>query len=92
MSVPLTFVAFDILRINGCDLTEESYNERRRILEGLNLSGPSWTTSETFDDGQALFAAVCKLGFEGVVAKNSMSRRTSGAGSRSRIRRTGVAT
>jgi ATP-dependent DNA ligase len=43
-------------------------------LEELRLDGPSWTTSETFEDGPALFDAVCKLGLEGVVAKRLSSR------------------
>ena len=43
-------------------------------LERQALEGRAWTTSETFDDGPALFAAVCKLGLEGVVAKNATSR------------------
>ena len=34
---------------------------------------PAWTTSETFDDGRALYIAVCELRFEGVVAKNHWS-------------------
>jgi ATP-dependent DNA ligase len=33
----------------------------------------AWATSEIFADGCALFTAVCKLGFEGVVAKNHSS-------------------
>jgi ATP-dependent DNA ligase len=37
------------------------------------LDGPAWTVQETFDDGVALFEAVCGLGFEGVVAKNHLS-------------------
>jgi len=70
MSIPLTFVIFDVLRSKGVDLTERSYRDRRQKLERLSLNGPAWTTSETFDDGRALFEAVCRLGFEGVVAKN----------------------
>ncbi|MDQ3671980.1 MAG: hypothetical protein M3364_06030 [Actinomycetota bacterium] len=34
------------------------------------MDGLAWTTSETFDDGRALFTAVCELGLEGFVAKN----------------------
>jgi hypothetical protein len=49
------------------------YAERRRQLERLGLDASAWTTSETFDNGQALFTAVCELGFEGVVAKNHSS-------------------
>ena len=51
MSVPLTFVIFDLLRHKGVDLTTRPYKERRRKLERLKLDGPTWTTSETFDDG-----------------------------------------
>ena len=42
-------------------------------LDLLKLDGAAWTTSETFDDGRALFTAVCNLGFEGVIAKNHSS-------------------
>ena len=73
MSIPLTFVIFDLLTHKGVDLTTRPYSERRRRLERLKLDGPAWTTSETFDDGRALFTAVCELGFEGVVAKNHSS-------------------
>jgi len=71
-SVSLTFVIFDLHR-DGVDLTGRPYVERRRELEELQLDGSAWTTSETFDDGRALFTAVCELGFEGVVAKNHSS-------------------
>jgi len=73
MSVPLTFVIFDVLRHKGLDLTARPYSERRRKLERLGLEGSAWATVETFEDGAALFTAVCKLGFEGVVAKNHSS-------------------
>jgi bifunctional non-homologous end joining protein LigD len=69
----MTFVVFDVLRRDGVDLTSQPYLERRQELEGLSLDGPAWTTCERFDDGRALFTAVCKLGFEGVVAKNHSS-------------------
>ena len=39
----------------------------------LGLDGPSWTTCEAFEDGRALYAAVCELGYEGVVAKDRAS-------------------
>jgi len=73
MSIPLTFVIFDVLRSKGVDMTERPYRDRRRKLERLLLNGNAWTTSETFDDGHALFEAVCRLGFEGVVAKSHTS-------------------
>jgi bifunctional non-homologous end joining protein LigD len=72
-SVPITFVVFDLLGRDGVDLTDRPYDERRRELVGLGLDGPAWTTSETFDDGRVLFEAVCRLGYEGVVAKSHAS-------------------
>ena len=47
----------------------QPYIERRRQLEALDLNGIYWRTPETFDDGAALFEAVCERGLEGVVAK-----------------------
>ena len=48
------------------------------MLDGLALNGTAWTTPETFEDGLALFAAVCEYGLEGVVAKKLSSRYRSG--------------
>jgi bifunctional non-homologous end joining protein LigD len=73
MSVPMTFVIFDLLRGDGVDFTRRPYLERRHELEGQKLDGAAWTTCERFDDGRALFTAVCELGFEGVVARNYSS-------------------
>jgi bifunctional non-homologous end joining protein LigD len=73
MSVALTFVIFDLLRRDGIDLTSSPYTERRKELEKLELDGPAWTTCERFEDGRALFSAVCQLGLEGVVAKSHSS-------------------
>ena len=73
-SVPVTFIAFDLLRIDGTDLCDRSYAERRDLLVSLGLDGPRWATSETFEDGKALFRSVCGLGLEGVVAKKHSER------------------
>jgi bifunctional non-homologous end joining protein LigD len=73
-SVPITFVIFDLLGCDSTDLTRQTYEERRHELVKLGLDGPSWTTCEAFDDGRALFAAVCELGYEGVVAKEQGSQ------------------
>ena len=78
MSVPMTFVIFDVLQRDGDDLTAEPYVSRRTALQELRLDGPSWTTSETFEDGPALFDSVRSLGLEGVVAKRLSSRYRAG--------------
>jgi bifunctional non-homologous end joining protein LigD len=47
----------------------EPYHTRRGQLEFLNLNGFFWRTPEVFDDGTALFEAVCERELEGIVAK-----------------------
>ncbi len=73
-SVAVTFVIFDLLRLDGEDMTSHPYAERRTRLEALELNGPYWQTPETFDDGATLFEAVCAHELEGVVAKKRGSR------------------
>src|SRR3954451_11966885 len=41
-SISVTFVAFDVLSIEGQDLRLKPYRERRAILESLRLEGPCW--------------------------------------------------
>jgi bifunctional non-homologous end joining protein LigD len=73
--VPATFLAFDVLYLDGRSLVDEPYTERRRVLESLNLSGPSWQTPPQFDGGgEAILAASKQQGLEGVLAKRLDSR------------------
>jgi len=68
-AVPLTFVAFDVLWLDG-DVTACPYEDRRSLLAGLGLAGPAWCTSPSYvGAGAALFAACTRLGLEGLVAK-----------------------
>jgi bifunctional non-homologous end joining protein LigD len=52
--IPLTFMVFDVLSVDGRDLRMKPYRERRRILERLPLTGQHWRVPEAFDDGNAL--------------------------------------
>jgi len=72
--IVVTYVVFDLLRLDGRDLTGAPYFERRAELQALNLNGVYWQTPETLDDGPALFEAVCAHGLEGVVAKRRAGR------------------
>jgi bifunctional non-homologous end joining protein LigD len=67
-------VIFDLLSVDGRDLTEAPYSARRARLEALDLNGVHWQTPETFDDGEALFEAVCAHELEGIVAKRGTGR------------------
>jgi bifunctional non-homologous end joining protein LigD len=68
-SIPLLFVAFDVLEVDGEPIVGQPYRERRAILEALPLGSGPWCVAPVLDGGEALFAAVCRQGLEGVVAK-----------------------
>lgn len=70
---PAQFIAFDLLFLDG-DRTDLPFEERRRLLESLELSGPVVVTDLVPEAGEALFEAVEEQGLEGVVAKRSGSR------------------
>ena len=70
--VPAVYMVFDLLRLDGRDLTQESLEKRRQILHGLELNG-AWQVPPQYDDGAMLFEATLEQGLEGVVSK----RRTS---------------
>ncbi|MFN0146091.1 MAG: DNA ligase D [Dehalococcoidia bacterium] len=68
--VPAAFMIFDLLYLDGHSLMPLPYRERRRLLEALDLEGPSWKTPASHPgDGQAMYAASKAQGLEGVVAK-----------------------
>jgi bifunctional non-homologous end joining protein LigD len=68
---PVSFVAFDLLYIDGRMITDDTYDERRARLEALHLAGETFTTTETFRDvpGRDILDAATANGLEGVVAK-----------------------
>ena len=66
---PVTFMAFDLLRRYGVDLTGRAYVERRATLDRWLGEQPGWTVSPFFDDGPATLTAAREHGLEGVVAK-----------------------
>ncbi len=70
---PVTYLAFDVLRLYGVDLTGRPFAERRATLERLEVAGPHWTVSPLFDDGPATAQAAKENGLEGVVAKRLSS-------------------
>jgi bifunctional non-homologous end joining protein LigD len=71
---PVTYVAFDLLRDYGVDLTGRPWAERRETLDRFAEQRPEWTVSPSFDDGPATEAAARAHGLEGVVAKRLDSR------------------
>ncbi|CAA9497337.1 MAG: DNA_ligase_IV_Ku-like, partial [uncultured Solirubrobacterales bacterium] len=72
---PVAYMAFDLLHLDGRPTIDLPYAERRELLEGLGLEGPSWRTPAFHPgDGQALLEASREQGLEGIVAKRLDSR------------------
>jgi len=74
--VPVSYLAFDLLCLDGTPLLDLPYAERRPLLDGLGLDGRHWQTPPSFTDvaGADLLAVARQQGLEGVVAKRLTSR------------------
>jgi bifunctional non-homologous end joining protein LigD len=71
--VPVTLMVFDLLRLDGADLTGEPLVRRRERLAEL-LDGAAWQVPAAYDDGQMLHEATRQQGLEGIVSKRLSSR------------------
>jgi bifunctional non-homologous end joining protein LigD len=73
--VPVVYVVFDLLHLDGHSLLELPYAQRREQLLGLALDGPHWQTpAHHVGNGAALLDAVRGKALEGIVAKRLDSR------------------
>jgi bifunctional non-homologous end joining protein LigD len=73
-SVPVTYMVFDLLHLDGRSTLALPYLERRRLLDGLELAGDHWTVSPSHEGpGADLLRAARGGGLEGVVAKRADS-------------------
>jgi bifunctional non-homologous end joining protein LigD len=70
---PVTLLVFDVLQVDGEDVTGLPHHRRREVLEQLGLSGPHWQVPPAYDDGQALWEATKAQGLEGIVSKRRSS-------------------
>lgn len=73
-AVPVAFVAFDVLRVGGRDVTGRPLRERREVLEELAAGaaapgGPAVQVSPVFPHGADVLQATLAQGLEGAVAK-----------------------
>lgn len=64
-----SFVAFDILRLGGRDLTTLPQSQRRDLLVANTVPSDRLMITPATDDGEALMTATASIGFEGVIAK-----------------------
>jgi bifunctional non-homologous end joining protein LigD len=73
VTVPVTYMIFDLLFYDGQDYTGLPYLARRERLEELDLAGARWMVPPSFGDGPATEAAARENHLEGVVAKRTDS-------------------
>jgi bifunctional non-homologous end joining protein LigD len=67
---PATFLAFEVLHLDGRATLDLAYAVRRELLEELELEGPDWRTPRNFvGQAEAVLASTAERGLEGVVAK-----------------------
>jgi bifunctional non-homologous end joining protein LigD len=74
--VPVTYLAFDLLHLDGRSLLDEPYQQRRAQLSALGLTGARWQTPPSFtsEAGPDVQAVSVQHGLEGIVAKRLASR------------------
>ena len=75
-----SYIAFDLLSLEGDDLRQRPLEERRNALSRLVHGVDSIQFSESVEaEGATVFAHACALGLEGIVSKRVHSRYRSGA-------------
>jgi len=75
---PLVYFAFDLLELDGKDLTGLPLVERKAKLKTLigkiEKSSPIQFSDHVTGNGQKVFDAMCRGGFEGIIAKKADAR------------------
>jgi bifunctional non-homologous end joining protein LigD len=74
--VPVSYLAFDVLWLDGRPLLDEPYARRRGLLESLGLDGSRWQVPPSFvgESGADIQAVSRQQHLEGVMAKRLSSR------------------
>lgn len=74
--VPVTYVAFDVLWLDGRALLDEPYARRRELLESLGLEGGRWQVPPAFvgESGADIQAVSLQQHLEGIMAKRLSSK------------------
>jgi bifunctional non-homologous end joining protein LigD len=85
---PVTYLAFDVLQLDGRPLTALPYSERRALLTSIFPNGSGWLCPPNFpgEDVDDVLTASAANGLEGVVAKRLDSRYEAGARARSWVK------
>ena len=71
---PVTYVAFDLLHINGKDIIKDQLEIRKKTLHSLIEEGPHLLYGDHVENhGVQYYSQALKLGFEGTVGKEKHS-------------------
>ncbi|RNL78671.1 non-homologous end-joining DNA ligase [Nocardioides marmorisolisilvae] len=70
---PVTLLVFDLLALDGEDLTRQPFESRRQALENLGLNDVAWQVPPTYENGAVLLEAAEAQGLEGIVSKKLTS-------------------
>src|SRR5207253_2744473 len=75
----MTYFAFDLLHLDGHDLSGARLVERKQALEALvgplvDARSPIQISDHVDGEGEALFAQASRLGLEGIVSKKADAR------------------
>ncbi len=78
-TVPVVYCVFDLLEVDGEDLTARPLVERRARLTGLLRPSPALEHAEAWrEDSELRFAQACRAGWEGLIAKRADSAYVAG--------------
>lgn len=81
--IPVVYMVFDLLYLDGKDLTGLPLEERRRLMEETVVPSEQIQVSPSTEGaGTALFAAAAEQGLEGIMAKRLASKYVPGARSK----------
>lgn len=75
-----TYYAFDLLQLDGRDLTDVALAQRKQLLAALLTAAPAPIRycDHVHDDGPRVLSAACKLGARGVLSKRADAPHRSG--------------
>ena len=80
----LVFQAFDLLHLDGHDLSKAPLRERKRVLRqlvaagGFDADSPLRYSDHIEGNGPAFFEQACALGLEGIISKRADARYSAG--------------
>jgi bifunctional non-homologous end joining protein LigD len=70
--VAIYYYVFDLLRLDGVDVTDQPLRDRKRLLrDAIGFGDPLRFTTHRNTNGEAFLAEACRKGWEGLIAKRA---------------------